>query len=120
MRGSYQFIYLYKSQQRTKFSSQNSGLRISVRRLLNELSLFSITYNNMEIKIGKTRGFSSVLIVSGLTAKWTNKLPQVYCSTGSVLHRRKPFSALSQFWLVEFRAGNDLPRGIAFADGRRL
>ena len=49
-----------------------------------------------------------------------NELSQAYCSTGSVLHRRKPFFALSQFWLVELRAGNDLPRRIAFVDGRRL
>ena len=39
---------------------KNSGLRILVRRQLNELSLFSITYNNVEIKIGRTRGFSIV------------------------------------------------------------
>ena len=59
-------------------------------------------------------------IVSGLTSKADERIASGILFTESVLHRRKPYSALSQFWPVGLRAGNDLPRRIAFADGRRL
>ena len=51
-------------------------------------------------------------IVSGLTSKADERIASGILFTESVLHRRKPYSALSQFWPVGLRAGNDLPRRI--------
>ena len=53
-------VPLYKLNLSNSQSSvhKNSGLRILVRRQLNELSLFSITYNNVEkSELGEQEGF---------------------------------------------------------------